>query len=120
MKILSVLTAMFCSLLTACDQRTECTLEFRYIGVTITGEQLTDYYTIWQSNNDNLRFEDIGVFEYFYVVLDDNYQFHLVNKTEAFTFIGLINDQVVVNEEYIISADRCHINKVSGRDEIIL
>jgi uncharacterized membrane protein YvbJ len=42
------------------------------------------------------------------------------NKEEIFIFKGYITDSLVVNEQYIIKADECHINYVSGKKEINL
>ncbi len=99
-----------------------CTMEFRTIGITVTGDSLTDYYTIRLFSADTLRFIYGNPFigNHWYPVLDDNYQSKIANTQENFRFIGKIKDSVVVNEPFIIKADACHIDKVSGKTEVVL
>ena len=97
-----------------------CTEEFRTIGVTITGGVLDEFYTIRVSNADTIRHSDNQVFEGFYPVLDDSFHSEIMNSEETFDFVGLIGDQIVVDEEYVIAGDDCHISLVSGKTEIDL
>lgn len=55
-----------------------------------------------------------------YVVLDDGYVKSLYNQSDEFIFKGYIKDKTVVEETYTISADCCHIKKVSGAPEIVV
>lgn len=98
-----------------------CTTEFRSVGLRVIGDTLTDFYTIRLSNSDTIR-RSTGVEPqtHWYLVLDDSYQRQLVNKQESFRFIGKKGQTIVIREEYIIAADQCHINKVSGKSEIQL
>ena len=123
MKIKIVFSLIFLSgILLSCDKNEQvgCTLEFRTIGVTVTGDSLTDFYTLRIPNSDTIRLSAIGFYPYkkWYPVLDDNYQSKIANTQESFRFIGKINDTIVVNETFIIKADACHIEKVSGRSEV--
>jgi len=98
-----------------------CTEEFRTITVTITGGTLDDFYTIRKSTEETIRYsKEDGLTENYYPILDDSYQSKFVNSRETFTFIGVINEVVVVEENYVIAADFCHINLVSGKTEIDL
>ncbi|MCZ2277329.1 MAG: hypothetical protein LC117_05310 [Bacteroidia bacterium] len=112
------------SVFTSCgekDKSVACTLEFRQISVKITGEKLDEWYTIRLKNNDTIRWETghTAGAEY-YPVLDDSYQPKLEGKTEEFRFLGFKNNVMLVNEPFIISADKCHINLVNGKSEINL
>lgn len=78
--------------------------------------RLSDYDTIYYYPNDTHSAYSFG----FYQVIDDKYQSILENKTESFNFIGFLNDSMIINELYEVSADECHIYKVSGKDKIIL
>ena len=53
-----------------------------------------------------------------YTILTDSYTHNITGRTEKFIFTGLIDNEVVVNEVYHISADCCHITKQSGNTEI--
>ena len=121
--ILTVLIVLW-GIFPSCNDKEDvpCTMEFRTIGITVTGDSLTDYYTIRLSTADTLRFIYGNPFieNHWYPVLDDNYQSKIANSQENFRFIGKINDTVVVNEAFIIKADACHIDKVSGKIEINL
>ncbi|MFZ4400208.1 MAG: hypothetical protein ACOYO1_09250 [Bacteroidales bacterium] len=118
-----LLTILFAFIL-SCNHKDEvaCTQEFRTIGITVTGDSLTDFYTIRLSTSDTLRFIYGNPFieNHWYPVLDDNYQSKIANSQESFRFVGEINDSMVVNETFIIKADACHIEKVSGRTEVSL
>ncbi|KAA0992607.1 hypothetical protein [Dyadobacter aurulentus] len=96
-----------------------CTEEFRTVGVKISGEPLSDYYTIRLSTSDTIRAKPgIEPSSGWYWILDDSYKELLKNRKEVFRFIGKRGNATVVDEEYLIEADHCHINKVSGKDEI--
>ena len=98
-----------------------CTAEFRFIGLTVLGDSLTDFYTLRLATSDTLR-RATGVESrtHVYIVLDDTYQDELANKQEAFRFIGKKGQTVVVREDFILAADHCHIRKVSGKSEVQL
>ena len=83
---------------------------------------MTGFYTIRVSNADTIRFT-----EYFlpivntYPILNDSYFDTLKNSPPAdFRFIGEINDTIVIDEPYKISADDCHIFVISEKSEVQL
>lgn len=101
-----------------------CTMLFASITVNITDSsgkavKLDDAYTINGKTSETIRYEQdpnsMG-----YTVLDDSYQKHLVNTSSTFQFIGMKDGKQVVNAPFVISADCCHISKVSGETEIII
>jgi hypothetical protein len=119
----SGVTLFFTTGLCACQSSIKaneviCTTVFQSVGLKVLGEALTDFYTIRLSTSDTIR-RSTGVEAqtHWYLVLDDSYQPRLANKQESFRFIGKIGQTVVVREDYIIAADQCHINKVSGKDK---
>ena len=97
-----------------------CTEIFAAVTIEVTGSSLDDYYTVRASNNDTIRINEDLFGENIYTVLDDNYLPQLRNDRDEFTFIGIIAGQLVVSEEFIISADECHISKISGKDVVNL
>ena len=114
--------------LTACplmdsDDPIACTEEFRSIGLEISGDSLTEFFTIRELSGDTIRIGE-GPYHYgttrFYPVLNDGYQRLLQNRSEPFRFIGKINDSLQVDQPFQIGADQCHIFKVSGPTRITL
>src|SRR5690606_14218954 len=103
-----------------------CTLMLAQVSVKVVDVNkntflLDEYYTVAQHNNDTLRPPtDASLYDSSYVVLDDGYVSKMYNKTYDFRFIGISNNKVVVDEPFTISADCCHINKVSGKSEIVV
>jgi len=61
-------------------------------------------------------YEDSGQ----YPVMDDNYKNVLKNKPLKIKFLGYKNEQVVIEEAFIVSADECHVYMVDGNDSVIL
>ena len=99
-----------------------CSNEFRIIGVTVSGGVLTDFYTVWPTTNDTIRYSDNQNYPmgHWYPVLDDSYQILLEGIEDDFYFVGIMDGVKVINQHFIIGADRCHIYKTSGPREIIL
>lgn len=125
MKTVSFFIIIFVSILIiiSCIKHKEeiCTEEYRYISIDVKGGILDNYYTIRNYNGDTIRYEkDNFNGNNTYIILGDNYQNNIKNKEEIFIFKGYINDSLVVNVQYIIKADECHINYVSGKKEINL
>ncbi|MEO0899000.1 MAG: hypothetical protein AAFY71_21490 [Bacteroidota bacterium] len=96
-----------------------CTEEFRSISLEVTGGTLDQTYTI-QSNGDTVKQDKAPFSGSFYTVLDDSFQEQLEGEVEDFRFVGLIGDSVVVDEDYRIGADECHIFKESGATAVSL
>lgn len=117
LRLLSIAVILFG--LNACldEDQLFCTEEWRSIVVEIPGANFSDYFTIRVSTGDTLRFESEFVSQNpsFFTVLDDSFQPKLERKRETFRFVGIRQGQIIVNEPYVISADRCHIQFVSGR-----
>jgi hypothetical protein len=80
---------------------------------------LDDHYTLRVSTGEKIRTEQSMGNGYF-VVLDDSYQKKLQDQQDEFKFIGIRDGKEVINESYAISADCCHIERKSGKTEIIL
>ncbi len=115
--VVSVLILISCTK----DEEIICTMEYRYISIDVKGGILDDFYTIRKYTGDTIRYEKDNILgNNSYIILSDNYQNKIKNKEEIFIFKGYITDSLVVNEQYIIKADECHINYVSGKKEINL
>lgn len=82
---------------------------------------MNNYFTIRKTTGDTIKIDNSNGFSNnYYPVLNDNFQPLLLNKTEAFVFYGIINDSIVIKESFLIKADACHIDYVSGNTEITL
>ena len=124
MKKLFLITLLVCvlPLLFACnDEELACTMEFRTVSVEINGPALSSYYTLNRGTGDTIRIgqENIAGTGH-YPILDDTYQSLLEGRTEDFRFEGWVNDSMVVQADYVIAADKCHIDYVSGPLQINL
>jgi hypothetical protein len=122
---LLILVFITFALFTSCnrDKGTPCTEEYRYVTITVNGALLDDFFTIRNSNGDTIRHDEdpfAGISDNVYIVLSDGYQNVIRNKVENFTFSGYLNDSLVVNELFVIKADECHIEYVSGKTEVSL
>lgn len=115
--VVSILIIISCTK----DEEVICTMEYRYISIDVKGGILDDFYTIRKYTGDTIRNEKDNIIgSNSYIILSDNYQNKIKNKEEIFIFKGYITDSLVVNEQYVIKADECHINYVSGKKEINL
>ena len=115
--VVSVLILISCTK----DEEVICTMEYRYISIDVKGGILDDFYTIRKYTGDTIRYEKDNIIgNNSYIILSDNYQNKIKNREEIFIFKGYITDSLVVNEQYVIKADECHINYVSGKKEINL
>lgn len=101
-----------------------CTANFKMITVTVTDKNdekiiLDESYTVRLKNNDTIR--NLGTLNAgTYVVLSDSYTEQLRNIKEDFQFIGIKDNATIVNEQYNIGADCCHIYLESGRRSVQL
>lgn len=94
-------------------------MEFRTIVITVNGSRLDSYFTIRQTTGDTIRINNENTTgPNTYPVLNDNYQTLFPGQTENFRFIGIINQNKVVDEMFKIRADDCHINYVSGNQQV--
>lgn len=84
------------------------------------GITLDEFYTVNTSANDTFRSSDGLPAEGYYPVLDDSYRTKLRNKTQNFHFVGIKGGKKIVDEDFKISADCCHIGKQSGRDSVVV
>jgi hypothetical protein len=112
------------------DENTECsgicTEEFRSIAVEITnaGENpvILDSISITDiTNNRELDLNSEGDFENgFYTIFNDNLVSQYRNEEINLLFRGFQNEQLLVEETYMVGADCCHVYHISGPLEIVL
>lgn len=100
-----------------------CTMMFASVSTSVVDAsgapvQLDKVYTVRVSTGEQITPEQ-HMSPGSYIVLDDSYQKRMVNSTEQFTFTGFKNGKKVVEEQFVIGADCCHVHKVSGSDRIV-
>ena len=102
----------------------DCKTDFIREGVVVlNGDgdfiELDEVYTLNRNKNQIIRFKDFK-FGDTYVVIDDSYQSKLKNHTMQVQFVGIRNGKRIFNEPYTLTADCCHIQKLSGKDTIVI
>ena len=100
-----------------CPPGIMCTEEFRMITLKVNGNKLDEAFTVDQKSKKTVKVAD-DMSGDSYVVLDDTYVKTLLNGRGNFRFIGKINGKTVVDASFVISADCCHITKVSGPETV--
>ncbi len=94
-----------------------CSEIFAAVTIEVKGNALTDFYTVRTSTEEVIRHE-MMFGDSIYTILDDNYVNKLINRQDTFIFYGYYRGVLVVEETYVIKADECHVEKVSGRNRI--
>lgn len=104
-----------------------CTEEFKSIRFTIKdadGSQIMlDSFTVilTESNRDiteDLHFDP--TFTNSYPIIDDSFFAEAKSNNLKVQFIGIVNDMIVIQENYVIGTDCCHIELISGETEITI
>jgi len=130
MKIIVMLLTGIC-VLTACKKGATgkiCTNEYRSFNVKLRSAsqeavELDTFYTRIVATNTTFHANDVTphLGEGYYNVIGDNQQLLLPEgKNTDLRFIGVKNDQIIVNEPYVFKNNGCHIEKVSGKNEVIV
>lgn len=55
-----------------------------------------------------------------YPIFSDTYRIQYQNETTTISFIGYVSGKEVVNVEFIVGADCCHVRLISGNTDLIL
>ena len=98
-----------------------CTTDFRTVTIKVLGDTLDHFYTIRVYTGDTIRLNSSNIIEpNTYPVIDDSYQSRIANHTEQFRFVGIKNNNILVNEVFSVKADLCHIEYVSGNQIVTL
>jgi len=113
----------------ACSEEEDCpcTMEFRMITVVVVDELNVPVTTglLTTVKDDSGRVynfvNDQQIFPGHYIVMDDNYVGELTTQPKRIFFTGA-KDSLTVNGEFFVNTDecKCHVEKVSGPDTLIL
>ena len=106
-----------------------CTHNFVTITVSVKDEAgdavvLDSFEVLDTATGENLA-KDISAEEYhndqgIYPLISDAHRIQYQNKTTTLTFKGYINDGLMVNQEFEVGADCCHVSLITGNREIVL
>ncbi len=84
--------------------------------------ELDDYQLINIKTNENLTDEIGSLIELpnpgRYLIADDATD--LKGETLELLFLGVLNNEIVVREIYLIGRDICHVQLISGEEQIII
>ena len=146
MKIIGIfIIVLFCFQLSygqeqECGPGINCTYEYIILGITITDSAgkpvLLDEYVaknldtdqiLWSINFKNKNGERIRHHEKdwrnegFYQIIDDDFRRYKIQKSGSpVKFIGKINNEIVVERNFKIGHDCCHVEILSGNNRVIL
>ena len=102
-----------------------CTDDFRLVAVSVVDQNnMNVELDSTRSTVDNgtiLVIENIEPgFEDSYIVVDDSHMDDLPGSNNIVTFNGWKNGIEVVDQEFVITRDCCHIGKGEGPDQIVI
>lgn len=101
-----------------------CTMMYAYVSswvVDTAGSPVIfdEVYTLRYGNGERISLEQPQA-PGGYTVLDDSYLRKLQNSKDSFTFVGIRQGKTLVQEGFWLSADCCHVKKVTGQDTIVV
>jgi len=120
--------------LISCKSRNEinCTTEYRMLTISVIDSMskpvlLSQYFVKKTSTGEIINFKQEDPYldsinrmnGVYFILTDGKMAMTLKNGTE-FQFIGMIDNEEIVNEKYIIGNDGCHVQILSGKTQIII
>lgn len=129
MKLIPVFIILISPL--SCSDKNECsgvcTAQFVTIAVNIHDENgdhvVLDSFTVTLTDTNKDITEDLHfnpAHSDSYPIINDNFKAEAQSDNLKIQFIGIISDVIVVQENYVIGANCCHIELVSGETEITI
>lgn len=107
-----------------CPDDLACTEEYRSIVVTILSEDglpiALDRFTVTEGDLELSLETNIGTDRGWHTIFSDAFQKTYQNREVTLKLKGYLGDKMVVNQDYVVGADCCHIYNVSGPAEIRL
>lgn len=127
MKMILILLVMIATVScdrTSCARNVACTEEFRSIGVNIRAIDgapvALDMYTVVDGEDELALDANVDMERGWHVIFTDAFQSQYENREVTLTLTGYIDGTVVVNQDFVVGADCCHVFLVSGPEEIFL
>ena len=109
-----------------CGMQQVCTEEFRSIVLSISDKNgnpiILDSYSVTNQATEKVYnyTSDTLIQEGQYILADDRLMDDVVRNGNSFLFVGMLSNQEVVRETYVIGHDCCHIQLLSGNTDIII
>lgn len=114
-----------------CSEPIACTQNFVIIGVSVKDASgvnipLDSFKVVDITTGKNITLvsneEDFEGYKMdsFYPIFNDTYRIDYQNKISTIAFTGYSSDKVVVNEEFEVGADCCHVRLISGNTAIVI
>jgi hypothetical protein len=105
-----------------------CTTEYRSITVTIKNKadstlyHLTDYKVNRVSNNSDVtpKHDNLSGYSGYYSVANDGNIDLFKFKNVEVEFTGYVNNSIVIQKRFIVTADCCHISLVEGNVSLFI
>jgi len=101
-----------------------CTEEFRSITLEIVdindNPVILDAFKIIREDTGEEIESGENLHQNFYPIINDNYQNEIAQREINLKFTGFINNIEVLSTNYVVSADCCHIDLISGKTKIVL
>jgi hypothetical protein len=128
-KIFIAIPILFSLLFIKCDDDNRincefsmCTMEFRSVVVLLKHESdstafvLTDYKVIRLSDSKDISIKDdnLGDNNGYYPIINDTKRNLFEFNNTAVEFKGYLNNDLVIQKQFIVTSDCCHISLVEG------
>ena len=99
-----------------------CTMEYRTIQILVKKSTdssaviLTDYKVLRVSDNKDITIKDSNLTDNkgYYQLVNDSDVAMLKNKNVEIEFLGYLNNAIVIDKRFVVTADCCHVSLVSG------
>jgi|GEM_PF-1107406 hypothetical protein len=103
-------------LLSSCDDGLYCDLSFQTVGFTWTDSTHAPHHldAVVRETQDSLVSQFNGLPDYFTIASDEHQSLFFNHSYHVDVYVYDANDSLLAQNEWVITADRCHIQKVSG------
>jgi len=116
MKYTFILLILSLGLICSCDEGLYCDLSFQTVGFTWADSSHIPSHVdaVVRETKDSLFSQFNGLPNYFTIASDEHQSLFFNHSYHVDVYIYDANDSLLTQNEWVISADRCHIIKVSG------
>tara|TARA_R110000868_G_scaffold301654_1_gene562070 strand:+ start:13915 stop:14343 length:429 start_codon:yes stop_codon:yes gene_type:complete len=108
-----------------------CTEEYRTIAISVIDKEdkvvaLTDFKVVIVSNSEDITLDTTSSeYEWMvkngnYPLFSDKYSMEYKNKELEINFKGYIEGRLVVDYDYTVGADCCHVSLIEGETDVVV
>lgn len=109
---------LFLFSLQSCEVNRLCTEEFVIVSLQVDGDLLDEHFTRVKSTGKIAYQDTLPATSNNYIVVTDDYRATFENMSTTFVFFGKKDGKIVVETEFVVKADECHIEKLSGPEVV--